>query len=392
MTYRELLSLYKAGVLDEEQRRAVEADIEKQDAISEYLCDEAEIPLLPEPEASRAGEETAFADTVRRSIRRAFVKMGVIVGAAVLALVLCAVFLLPRLVSHFYYDPTDIVARDKYGIETTRMDLDMAVYSELFLPGKYRDRVNTEAEGYGVYSIVIPQTLSFNGRFTAVSGRLVRNRLTLYDANTLRLPTGNAFLPPEDIQGAWRCVNGETGEPIGAAGTRDEAVEKLRQLDPRDRVIGYVSLAEITNYGDFMAWLDEKDVVYGSLWCAAYTEDEDGIILGENIGFSPRKAGAILGWDEETYPLLIGLREDGPADDEESVTTHFVSLLRYMDDHADFREMMGGGGQGSFRDMAESVERDGLRLYGFAIGTKPEMLLTLSEDPAVSYVYTEPLP
>lgn len=44
MTYRELLKLYKEGQLDEETKKKIAADIERQDAISEYLYEEGEIP------------------------------------------------------------------------------------------------------------------------------------------------------------------------------------------------------------------------------------------------------------------------------------------------------------------------------------------------------------
>ena len=44
MTYRELLKLYKQGKLSAEEAAHVEAELEKQDAISEYLCEEASIP------------------------------------------------------------------------------------------------------------------------------------------------------------------------------------------------------------------------------------------------------------------------------------------------------------------------------------------------------------
>ena len=46
MTYRELLKLYKQGKLEESTRKKIEAEIEKQDAISEYLYEEGEIPEL----------------------------------------------------------------------------------------------------------------------------------------------------------------------------------------------------------------------------------------------------------------------------------------------------------------------------------------------------------
>ena len=53
MTYRELLKLYKQGKLEESTRKKIEAEIEKQDAISEYLYEEGEIPELSGLEKER---------------------------------------------------------------------------------------------------------------------------------------------------------------------------------------------------------------------------------------------------------------------------------------------------------------------------------------------------
>ena len=41
MTYRELLRLYKQGKLEDSAKKQIEAEIEKQDAISEFLYEEA---------------------------------------------------------------------------------------------------------------------------------------------------------------------------------------------------------------------------------------------------------------------------------------------------------------------------------------------------------------
>ena len=95
--------------------------------------------------------------------------MGMIVGVAVLVIVLCAVFILPKAVSDFYYNPNEVVGKYE-EMTTTRMDLDLSVYSELFLPGNHRSQVS---RGYGEYDIIIPQTFSWTGKFTSVSGRLV---------------------------------------------------------------------------------------------------------------------------------------------------------------------------------------------------------------------------
>ena len=46
MTYRELLKLYKQGKLEDSTKKQIEAEIEKQDAISEFLYEEGAIPDL----------------------------------------------------------------------------------------------------------------------------------------------------------------------------------------------------------------------------------------------------------------------------------------------------------------------------------------------------------
>ena len=146
MTYRELLKLYKQGKLEDSAKKQVEAEIEKQDAISEFLYEEGTIPDFSDLESENAGKlenkkcltgqqndqedelNSQFIKQIQHSIRRAFIKMGLAVGAAVLAVVLCAVFILPKAVSKFYYDPNEVAGKYEEMI-TTRMELDLSVYS-----------------------------------------------------------------------------------------------------------------------------------------------------------------------------------------------------------------------------------------------------------------------
>lgn len=55
MTYRELLELYKAGELELEQRKRIEKDIEKQEAISDYLYEQEGIPGLEDVLQKKTG-------------------------------------------------------------------------------------------------------------------------------------------------------------------------------------------------------------------------------------------------------------------------------------------------------------------------------------------------
>ena len=70
------------------------------------------MPEILEAPAETDPEDTdqKFLSMLRSSIRRAFIKLGITVGCIVLAILLCTIFLLPRVVSLFYYDPAEIVS------------------------------------------------------------------------------------------------------------------------------------------------------------------------------------------------------------------------------------------------------------------------------------------
>lgn len=107
--------------------------------IPEFSDLESENAENPENEEWLSGQKNNQKDEINRqfikeirwSIRKTFIKMGIIVGVAVLVIVLCAVFILPKAVSDFYYNPNEVVGKYE-EMTTTRMDLDLSVYSELF--------------------------------------------------------------------------------------------------------------------------------------------------------------------------------------------------------------------------------------------------------------------
>lgn len=155
--------------------------------------------------------------------------MGVIVGTGVLAVVLCVIFVLPQVVSAFYYNPNEVVGiGEGSDITTTRMSLDLSVYSELFWPGSYRNTVNAVAEGYGTYNISIPQGISFGGKFTTVNGRLKRGKLTLYNTDEFKMPYGNTFMVPEEVE-EYSRIHFSTKIPDNS-GDRQEVRRKHMRL------------------------------------------------------------------------------------------------------------------------------------------------------------------
>lgn len=441
MTYRELLQLYKQGKLDMEKKKQVEAEIEKQDAISEFLYEEGDIPDFSDLEngedcfnnlddknqkaewqdskidgniEKRQGNlkskreddfNEQFMKEIRHSIRKAFIKMGTIVGAVVLIFVLCAVFILPKAVSKFYYDPNEAAGAYE-GMATTRMSLDLSVYSELYLPGNYRDQVNAVSRGYGEYDIVIPQTYTWTGKFTSVSGRLVRGKLTLYDNNILSRPALMFYLPgDENAWEAWETDENGKETKVDTEARKQESIqyskEEISGYNDNDWYTAYVSINELMDYKDFIDWFeklsDKKDLEWGNLWCAVHTEEEDGYCSEPNIGFCPYASGSSMSWDKEKYPYLSLLDNADPYNeaevtDADIMQTHFTSMLSYMQDHDDILSMMGQSTdyQEDYQNMIDYVKKNGLKIHGFAISTKKKTLLELYKEDVVSYIQTTP--
>lgn len=428
MTYRELLKLYRQGKLEEDKKKEVEAEIEKQDAISEFLYEEGEIPGLEDLKEQEDTEpaknliaasdteknagtgqnndfDNRFVKEIRHSIRKAFIKMGVVTGAIVLAVILCAVFVLPRVVSAIYYDPNEVVGEYE-DLVTTRMDLDLSVYSELFLPGNYRNQVSAVLRGYGEYDITIPQNMSWTGKFTSVSGRLVRGELTLYDKNILSRPSMQFYLPGDETAWeAWEVDENGKETKMDTEARKKESIqyskEEIEGYNDNDWYTAFVSIEKIMDYKDFIEWFqnlsDSKDLEWGTLWCAVHTENEDGYCIEPNIGFCPFAAGMSMSWEKEKYPYLSlndawDSQEDVDETDEEIMQSHFINMLSYMREHKEILTMMDQAADDTdrYQEMIDYVKKNGLKIHGFAISAKKDTLLELYKEDVVSYIQTTP--
>lgn len=383
MKFSELIKLYKEGELPQKERKMLEDEIEKFDAISNYLWEESEIPSLeglsiadnPEESEAQKRQSEQFTKMINSAVRRIFAKTGIIVGSVVLAVVLAVIYILPNLVSSFYYDPNEVVAVSDYGNETTRMELDLGVYTELFIPCAHRNTVIAESEGYGEYSITIPQNVSYTGYFNTIVGRLEKGELTLYTPDLLKPPTGNAFVLPEDVY--WNYYG------MGAAGEAEYAFAALNELDENEKYIAYFSLDKLWDYESFYEEFGEY-----SQWTAVY----EGSYQSYMFGFSAGLGGIVIDWDKEKYPMLSSLSNEGPFDfsDKENAKTHFLSMLYYLRDYPEIAEMFGNSLH-DWDEVIEYIEQNELKTYGFALVGNKDIFLEIAEKEGIAYVYTTPM-
>lgn len=398
MTYKELLNLYKKGELSDEQKKAIKADIEKQEAISEFLFENDDIPELRDSclEAEITDNDSSFDDKrfqkmIKKSIRKAFIKLGVAVGIIVLALVIVASTVMPNIVDAFYYNPAKVVGTSESGATTNQLDIDIMVYSELFTPGYYRTHSFVDSEGFGKYDIEILKNFSFTGQFNNVSGTIEKGKLTLFDDTIFNLPTHNAFW--------YDGVENLTGQGgTAAAGSVENAFGKLNELDESDYYVAYVTFDKIMNYDEFVAWSKDNDI-YPHWGAVCRKQDENTYIADKILGFNYYAFGGDHAYDRDKYPYLDfndvikSVNNNGiKIASSDIMEKHMTSMLRYALDNDTFFDMAGCPfSDGELIMYIESIEQYGLFTYGFAITAQKDELIEISQNENVHYIYTTPL-
>lgn len=399
MTYREKMELYKTGQLSEEEKSQVESDIERQDVISEFLFDR---DFDREPAGQEDGkmeedsdpQEENFMKYIRTAVRKTFIKAGVVIGAVVLAIVCFIMFAFPKIEDARYYNPAETVGTTGDAGETNRMSLDMAVYSELFLGGTYRDQVSAIANGNADYDICVYQRTSYSDSFTNVGGKIHKGKMILYDSNWLNAFSINNFTPSEEILQYPFCG-------IGAAGDKEEAYGALDTLEKDTHYAAYVTLDRVMSYSEFINFLEKKDL--SCAWAAlCFTREGDEAKDGTKyyaddlIGCIPGGNCHSLGFEKEKYPMLtqFSLSENMDIDKdlwpgEADMKKHVSSLMHYMADQDRFREMMGNSNSSDyFQKLGRNIEENGIHIYGFVMIGEKEQICALRDVEEVDYICT----
>lgn len=399
MKYSELIEKYEKGELNETEAGEVERDIERHEAISDYLAEREDIPELEmlhsngnKGEAAQNDGAADFTKKIKRQIRKAFLKAGLITGLLVLGIVFFCMYALPKIIERAYYDPTEKVgfSADQQGSEemtgTNRLSMDISVYSELLLPGSFRQSASAESLGYGKYTVNIHQNFAHNGIFRDTAGVIDRGRLTLYDPNLLTMPVMNIF---DTVKAG---ISG-----VGASfGGYDWYEDIISDMQPGDRKLTYVTFASPMDYDDAIAWCEENGV--NAEWGAICTGNEikPGVYYGARFALS----GVMEGYDREKYPYLtvysVANETDFSVTDyasKELMAKHITSLLRYFADNVKGMQLFSKDDLTSvaqgFRESADYIEANGFSVYGLAFMADAEKITELHGLESVAYMFAE---
>lgn len=422
MSYREKIEKYKKNQLSEEERKNVEAEIEKAEAIEEYLAEQLDEELRLEDKVFQNIEnmqeesvnEVQFEEYVKKSIHRVFRKMALGIGVVLLAVLLFVQFGLSPLISQFYYNPARQIKvkieeegdSESWETSESQFGIDFGILSELMMPCRSTDFVQVASQGYGNYYFQINPTIGYEMQSRlGIAGQIKKGKLEVYTPGYFESVQGNYFIAygldrNKDFREQMENSVTEYGDYSVSTNqwvyaSLEDGEEAVRSLDKEGFYYAYVSFDQPLSFDEVNKLVDKLQgdlSVMGNPWIAVYASEGDYMkTLGYDYQNTMWKVPAEY---NQRYPELSLLSRNSYSDemyeevqsklkDEKSVTQHMVSMLRYMADQKKFTKMMEciSGGVTNWSLAADYIEENGLKSYGFVcVTTKVDMQKMLTED------------
>lgn len=380
MKYKELLERYKNGLASEEEKLIIEQDIEKYEAIEEYLSeiiDDEFTDLTELSELEKSKDETT---KLKKSVNKRLNRVVLTSVALMLSLLLIVFFIISPLVDSLYYNPSKLT----YGKSNTDIEFDMTAITELNMPGYAVGGVYVEKNGFGTYEIEYNYLNLFYDEFYKVNSKIKRGEI--YATHEESYDTNFIFF---DIKRP-RLENKYIDE------RKERVLNHLKKLNP----VSYVSVG-ITFENDLtmeeLHNLHSKypvEFVWAGMRTAAPGEevmDIIGIQISHNYsvylddGIEEKyKAFSIMKWLVNPY----GSNEEVMPLEAQAYEMHYKSLLQYVIDRKEAVDVIERRPWKNdfYKAALDYAEKNGVKTYGVLAYAEAEDLIELIENEQIKLV------
>lgn len=382
MKYRELLEKYKKNLISEEEKKMVEQDIEKYEAIEEYLSERIDMALfnlttLNESEQHNEEETVKIKKSVNSRLRKVVFTSVFIV----IALVIGVFFVISPLVGSYYYNPAKITV----GEGRSDINFDLYAITELNFPGySLSSDVHVEKLGFGEYDI----SFSRRNLFTQEN-----NHVTTKIRRGIKVINHTEFI--EDINFYFTDIKYPARNSQHINEQKQRVMNHIMKLNP----VSYVS-ASLTFENDLtMEELYQLELKYPDIkfvWAGIRTAPSSEN-LRDIIGIHLINGSNYLITDqakvEKKYPAFHILewlvRPTGYKNSEMSLVAksyelHYKSLLKYMIDRNEATKVLEHDFSNRKLEYYQSAldysEEHGVKTFGVLIYANAEDIIQLVEN------------
>lgn len=414
MNYRELLSRYKKGLANEEEKQLVEEALEKYEALEEYLSKRYEEEFDDIVKASDTDEQVEETNKLKKSVNDRLRKVILTSVLIVVGLYIGIFYIGSGIVDLIYYDPTAVTQSEKEEFSFSDFYYDMQAYISLNMPGySISSFTFQEPKGFGNYEVSYSLRDLFSENTQRYFINLSRGNLTyaedgIFSAeNRFWLWRGfekiqNTF--PTDTETAIEILDKENQR------RSEETVRYLKDLNS----LSYLSLNIVLQKDLTMKEFYDMVERYPSLdfkWAGVRTV-EPGTQWSENqpmhlIGFNPNfndEPSSTKHPDPQKYPLFnlvdfFDTLKTSNKDYSELISqaygTHFKSRLAYLRDREEFVDIFDYNYyKTDFYDKALAyIDEHGVKTYGVLVfGTAKDLSESIKDIPYDSLYINKVLP
>ncbi|MEG1408409.1 MAG: anti-sigma factor C-terminal domain-containing protein [Terrisporobacter sp.] len=379
MSFKDIYEKYINNKASEEEIKFIEEEIEKNEIISEHLCNKIDDDLFNTNTSidnvldkndekndndfkKKKNEEDILLKKINRKIRNKFLKTCLASVVVVIGILAGVKYIVSPMIDSKYYNPT--TSRGEFSTQFLR---DISVFTELHFPGIITSYTNEESLGYGKYNVSINQNNTFKNNGTTYEGVINEGKLEYISHDFYKYPVMNIFK-----YGVYPFTD--------AFDDDSEQLKELKQLPSTSQVSAYVSFNKDIDMKEISKMIKSNEDLYFS-WVGVRTCDKNTQLLPQ-MGFESSGSGIILeGFkNNKDYPYL----EFGGIGGEYSgniYETHFKSLVKYMRDNKDFIDLQHPNAFTSkYEDTLDYVEKNGVKSYGVLVNGSADDILKLREN------------
>lgn len=380
--FKDIFDKYINSQASEEEIDYVENEIDKIEIINDYLANKIEDEIMINDYSQGFEDDDSFIDEsnstvkeIKKAINKKLIQVGVISALSAICFLLCLKFVVSPIMNKIYYNPLEKV--DGYS---SRMDIDLEIFSELHFPGVSNVQVSYESLGFGKYDINIRQQDYIEVDNVGYSAVLNKNKFQADNGFYRYLPM-NVF-----TRGTYHQYQ----YPVDAD---TDDMEKLKSLPDYIGAKVMVSFKEDLDMKEVLDTLEVFELDNNWIGVRTFPLDEQRAPL---TGFVPNGTGVIFDeqyFDNKEYPYFdLGWVDFGRGEITPKILEiHFESMLRYMADNEDFAktDVMFKGCDSFYKEALEYIKENGIKSYGVVVSGKPSEILKLREHPMVEQIYVD---
>ena len=373
MTFQELLEKYKNGTATKDEILLVESELEKNEAINNYL--DEELSLLDLNSNPYIPDQSTTTKKIKHTVNKKLSKIIVISVASVFIILLSIKFIISPLIASQYYNPST-KTMDEYSQD---FFWDLKIINELTNPGFGINYAHAVDKNFGNYDNYYLQTNLFTGETynnTFQINRGIKNTNNFVDFNSTLFKTLWKTPRKDDIF---------TKELSFEYEFTKKKLEHLKSLPPTNYVSAFIYLKEDIDMKELTNLVYKYDNINFNWGAVRVSNDPIELPLGFRINVNGDGHSGDTSYYSK-YPALqlgdIYLKENpngGETILPQGFKNHFKSLLNYLNDHPKAAKTLSNYDL-NYSNFISYIEENDVNCYGILVYANVEDLLSFYEN------------